>query len=456
MKLKPAEQLKYQVIREHVGGKISRKRASVKLAVTMKTISVMKAGYLAYGKSFFSHKLKGYTPVNKVLDEIEDNIVKCYKERYNNFNFSHFYELIESSGELFRLAFGKSDASGESAVYDGSDISDKPDGVLSKRTVTRILERNGIISPQANRKRRRDNIHLARPRRLAFGELVQLDASIHDWLSLNTEGLSNGREFNIALHLAIDDSGSSILGAHFAEQETLAGYFEVFRQILVSYGILDTFYTDRRTVFEHKAKLRVDDEQIHFKRACQELGVEIISTSVAQAKGRVERSFKTHQDRLVNELRLAGITTIDEANTYLPEYIKRHNKRFALKPPSSTGNASSSTGNVTCPETVFRPLDDSMDINYILSIRKRRRTLNGGIISYMGKQYFPVDDAGSRVTLPVDTPVEMVQTLDQQLLVRYKNSYYKAQFFNDGRFTAHTPPPTHPWRRNYGQKLNRK
>ena len=286
--------------------------------------------------------------------------------------------------------------------------------------------------------------HPVRPRRTAFGELVQLDASPHDWLSLGSLDESNYRlDRKIALHLAIDDATSQLLGGYFCQEETLVGYYQVVYQLLTKYGIPSTFYTDRRTIFEYRAKLRVEDENIQFKRACNELGVGIISTSVAQAKGRVERSFRTHQDRLINELKYAGITTIEDANKFLGGYMAKHNKKYALDIPLDN------TGRIL---SAFRPLNDlgsQIDIRKILSIIEKRKVLNGGLISFGNRQYYLTDDDGIRLFLPADTSVEVVKTFNEQLLVKYGNKYYHTEHFADGRLTAHAPPPTHPWRRTY-------
>lgn len=162
MDLSQKEQQKYLVIKEYVSGKATRKQAAIRLSVSLKTVSVLKAGYIKDGKSYFCHKLKNSIPRNRVGINVEAAIVGCYKSSFKRFNFTHFYEYIADSGLLYELTHGE---------------------YLTPRTVARILERNGIISPQANKKRRKDNQHPTRPRRLSFGELVQLDASNHDWLS---------------------------------------------------------------------------------------------------------------------------------------------------------------------------------------------------------------------------------------------------------------------------------
>lgn len=405
--LKQKEQQKYLVIKDYVDGKLTRKQAATRLRVSLKTVSVLKAGYLLEGKDYFSHNLKNNTPRNRIGSDVEAAIVSCYKTSFGGFNFKHFYEYIEESGLLFELTHGE---------------------YIATRTVFRILERSGIVSPQANKRRRKSNQHPTRSRRLGFGELVQMDASNHDWLSL-------GANYKINLHLAVDDATSQLIGGWFCRTETLFGYYMVFHQILISYGIPGDFYTDKRTVFEYRAGIRKENEHIQFKNACSSLGVGIITTSVAEAKGRVERSFRTHQDRLVSELKLAGITTIAGANEYLVGYMKRHNERYALKMDGSTPIPS-----------VFRPLDKDVDVNKILPVVTTRKILNGNVISFKNKQYHPINDDGSRLLLPVNTQIEVVETLNGKLLIKYGNDYYETQYFANGRLTAHLPPPTHPWR----------
>jgi len=172
--------------------------------------------------------------------------------------------------------------------------------------------------------------------------------------------------------------------------------------------------------------------------ACTQLGIGIITTSVPEAKGRVERSFRTHQDRLVSELRLTGIATIRGVNEYLDGYIKQHNKRYALKQLKGS-------------PSVFRQLDKNININRILSVVSQRKVLNGNVVSFKKFQYFPIKDDDSTLILPVNTPVDIVETLDGQLLIRCNDSYYQTRCFAEGRLTAHTPSMTHPWKQTYKQ-----
>lgn len=176
------------------------------------------------------------------------------------------------------------------------------------------------------------------------------------------------------LHIAIDDCTGQLVGMYFDHQETLNGYYNVFHQILTNHGIPAMFYTDRRTVFEYKqkrSKKAEDDTFTQFSYACKQLGVEIRTTSVAQAKGRVERAFQTLQQRLPIALRLAGIQTIKEANVFLNSYIKEYNAKFAL-PVKNT-------------KSVFEKQPDIEMIDQTLAVLTERTVDSGHCIKYKNK-----------------------------------------------------------------------
>jgi len=178
-KLTTKEQQKYIVIQEYVKGKITRKQAAVKLSICPETVSALKTKYLSRGKTVFCHKNRSNRNAVRVDSSLEAEIVRLYKTEFTGFNFTHFYELI-CEQQLIRSSM-----------------------LPTARTVFNILERNGVTSPVANRKKRTPNQHPIRPRRQSFGELVQLDASLHDWLSL-------GADHKITLHLGIDDATSQV------------------------------------------------------------------------------------------------------------------------------------------------------------------------------------------------------------------------------------------------------
>ncbi len=408
MKLKNINNAKI-VIKEYCDKNITREEASTRLGVHQNTISRLKSEYLRLGDKAFIHGNANKTPVNKISPETESAIVELYKSEYQkaDFNFSHFYDYIKDSGKLYQLTHGE---------------------MIPSRTISRILKRNNIISPQANKKPKDDGSHPSRPRRPYSGELIQTDGSLHDWLDL-------GSKSKITLHSAIDDTTSTILAGYFLPTETLDGYFTILKQIIIKYGIPQTIYTDRRNIFEYmKGKIK-ENERIQFEIACKKLSIKIITTSTAQAKGRIERSFRTFQDRLCSELKLKHIKTIDQANEYLQGFINRHNKRFAIPMQACS--------------TKFRPLPSYLDLDNILARSTIRTVLQGNIISFKNKQFYPIDKDNKRVILKEGIKVEVIERLDKQILLEHQNNYYELALLANRSATARTPAKNHPWRLTY-------
>src|SRR5207237_7871564 len=184
-----------------------------------------------------------------------------------------------------------------------------------------------------------------RPRRDCFGELVQIDASIHAWVE--------GRGEEVVLITLIDDATSYVL-ARFYPSGTTEAHMDLVERWLRRHGRPLAFYSDRHSIFESQDKGQaLPDAQTQFGRALRELGIELIRAHTPQAKGRVERSFGTAQDRWVKELRLAGATTAAAANAVLERLLPGHNRRFS-KPARQQGDA-------------HRPLGPGHDLAAILS-----------------------------------------------------------------------------------------
>lgn len=157
-----------------------------------------------------------------------------------------------------------------------------------------------------------------------MGEIVQADGTPFDWFK-------DGHMYSI--HGFIDDATGQVLGAYMCEHECLLGYLEVLRQMLTNYGIPQCLYPDISVFFSAKAQKLTIEEQLkgktepttQFKRIIDVLGINMFAASTSQAKGRVERLRETFQDRLVTEFKLAKIKTIEQANIFLKDYIKKYN-----------------------------------------------------------------------------------------------------------------------------------
>lgn len=190
-----------------------------------------------------------------------------------------------------------------------------------------------------------------------------------------------------SLHGYIDDATGEIIGLYMCEHECLLGYLEITRQMLENYGSPIAIYSDQYSVFfpNKKQKLTVEEQlegkdtpTTQFKKILDTLGVVLIPASTSQAKGRVERLWETLQDRLTEEFKINGITSIEEANVFLPQYIKKYNERFKQVPIST--------------ENKFIPVPTYIDIDYLLAAQFTRVIDNSGVFSINNKKFQIVDN----------------------------------------------------------------
>nr|CAK99807.1 hypothetical transposase of is1202 family n-terminal truncated protein [Spiroplasma citri] len=210
-----------------------------------------------------------------------------------------------------------------------------------------------------------------------------------------------------------------------------------------------TFYTDKRTIFTYQKNNSKNEEKdtfTQFSRCCNELGVEIITTSIPQTKGRIEQLWGTLQDRLKNELGLAKVTTLEEANKFLKEFLPKFNKHFAL--PIDYNNSA------------FVDAPESDKINLLLSITSTIRTDNGSSISYANKKCLTYDNKKLKV-FNSKTNVTIINAFDKTLYLKYENKIYNLlEYIPTVKNTektlpkskAHKPKSNHPWTERYTMK----
>ena len=266
-----------------------------------------------------------------------------------------------------------------------------------------------------------------------------MDASPHIWF---------GNEVT-HLHLAIDDATGKIVGGYFDTQETLNAYYHVLYQIIVTYGIPYQFLTDRRTVFEYERKNVSSDEKdtyTQFSYACSQLGIDIESSSVPQAKGRVECLNQTSQSRLVIEMRLASISNIEDANEFLNSYIKEFNDKFSL-PINST-------------KTVFEKQPDIKKINQILAVLSERKIDAGHCIKFENRYYIPITENNTELYIKKGMTALVIKSFDNQPYVNILDQLYglkeipqrleRSKNFDEIKVPKkrkiYIPPMTHPWK----------
>ena len=375
VKLRMKEQEKYDVIKELVDHKGNKNRAAMKLGISRRQIDRLIIKYKEKGKSAFVHGNRNKKPISTLDKSISEDIILLYKNKYQEWNFQHFNEFLKKD-ENIKVSYNFIYTTLTKAGFISPKARRKTKRNAAK---ARLLQEKKInlamsdaqINEIVNHEVAIEDSHPRGEKPKYFGEVIEEDGSIHLWFV----------DKKTCLHLAIDKATSTIVGAWFDNQETLNGYYHVLYQILTTYGIPYKFFTDNRTVFNY-IKLNPDkrtsekDVLTQYGYACKQLGIELETSSVSQAKGLIERTNGTFQGRLVNELKLNGITTIEEANKYLLEvFVPNFNKRFAL--------------NYKKFKSVFEVAPSEEQINYTLAILTPRKIDNGNSIKYQNKYYQP-------------------------------------------------------------------
>ena len=239
-----------------------------------------------------------------------------------------------------------------------SELLAEREGIhIGLTTLRRILLDAGLTSPR----RRRPPKHRVRRQRMPReGMLIQMDGSHHPWLGDQAP--------SFAVLIAVDDATGAVVDALFCEQEDSRNYFVLIQGLVQHLGIPVALYTDRHAVFKHTPGSGLPGMPTQFSRAMDELGIQIIFAQSPQAKGRVERTAGTLQDRLSTELRLAGATTIEQANTVLDQFLPRYNRRFQVPPQH--------------PEPAFRSLDPELCLEQVRCFKHRRRVARDNTVRF--------------------------------------------------------------------------
>lgn len=403
------ERLKYEVIKKLSKGETTMRRAKLVLSLSERQIYRLKKKYKEKNKEGFIHGNRGRQPVNKKPKSLSEDIVQYYETEYQDFNFRHFKKMLKKEKRL---------EVSDSFIY---QVLTKQNGILSpkaRKKTKKAKKMEGLRKKRENKNKSMkkleqeaasiialEDAHPRVPRAKYFGERIELDASSYRFFGNITSNL----------HLSIDGCTNHCTGAYLDYQETLNGYYHVTNQLITKYGCPLKFVTDGRTIFDYKSKKMKREEKDYFtqfKRACDELGIEIVVTSVSQKKPRVERYHQVFQDRLTNELKHLNIQTIEEANEYLVNvFIDEFNEEF------------SSLGDLDI-ESVMEKGTSQEQLNLILSIVAIRTFDNGSSIRYKNKIYLPYDEDDKLICFRKGTKCTVIETYDDRLCVQVSRMIY--------------------------------
>ena len=326
------------VIRQTMEKQLTQVQAGVVLGLTTRHIRRLIERVVQAGDQGLAHRGRGKPSNRRIPDKVKAMMLKLYEQQYGDFGPT--------------LAAEK--------------LAERHGVAVNAETLRGWLLAKGVTHFQ-----RRKRPHRAwRERRAHGGELIQLDGSHHDWFE--------GRGPRCVLMAYIDDASSRVF-ARFYEYEGTIPAMDSFTRYVTRYGIPLAVYADKHTTYQSPAPPTVDEQLVgvkptsQFGRALDELGVEQIPAHSPQAKGRVERLFKTVQDRLVKELRLAGVSTLEAANRFLDGYLPIHNRRFTVQPAQAAD--------------LHRPRPAHRELNRILGLKTTRCLRKDFTIAHQGRLY---------------------------------------------------------------------
>ena len=349
--MKQEELRRLHIVRQVLDSKLKQTEAKDKLNLSYLQTKRITKRVKEEGDCGIIHRSRGKPSNRKLPQRLKEKVINLYRKRYRDFGPTFANE------KLFEI---------------------------NKITIGAQTFRNWLIEAglwQISRKFKK--YRQWRERKHRYGEMLQWDGSHHPWLE------ERGPE---CVLLGQIDDATGIKSGQFYEFEGTLPAFSSLKQYIKTCGIPHSIYLDRHTTYKSPKKPTIEDELNNreflsqFERAAKELGITVIHANSAPAKGRIERSFKTDQDRLVKELRLAGIKTIEEANQFLKTYWPKHNKRFSVK-PLKEGN-------------LHRPLLKDMDLDAILCRKTEHPLRNDFTIVHDKKLYQILDkQAGKKVTV---------------------------------------------------------
>ncbi len=366
--------------------------------------------YVTEGDKGLIHRNRGRPSNRRKPCELKEMVLALYRERYWD--------------------FGPTLAAEKLAEVDGHEVDHE--------TLRRWLLTAGLWKRRREHPKHRE----WRERKAHFGELVQMDGSHHKWFE------DRGEE-RCLMDMVDDATGRTL--ALLSDGETIEAAMKVLWAWVERYGIPKSIYVDWKNIYVTKREPTVEEQLAdelpltQFGKVCKKLGIEIITASSPQAKGRVERKHGVYQDRWVKELRLAGIKDMERANQSLSGFTDKLNARFAVEPRS--------------PADFHRPLPQGMDLRHVFCLEEPRTVGNDWVVRYKNHLFQIV----SQPNLPPSSSKVMVQEhLDGALHILYRDREVlfteikelpreplvtrRKQLTTEPR-RKYIPPPGHPWRR---------
>src|ERR1700687_3606123 len=373
-----------EVLSEVLARRRTEVSAAAILGLSTRQTRRLVLAYRDGGVGAMIHKARGRTSNNQLHAGTREYVVELVRSRYADFGPSLAAEVL--------------------LAKDGVEVS--------RETLRKWMVADGLW---LSRKQRR-SFHQPRLRRESYGELIQIDGSDHRWFEQRGEPCT--------LLVFIDDATSKLMQLRFVPSESTDSYFGALQGYLNDHGCPVAFYSDKHTVFRvNKPDAKGGSGMTQFGRALAELNIEILCANSSQAQGRVERANRTLQDRLVKELRLAGICDMEAGNAFLPEFLGRYNERFAVR--------------ALKPENLHRSLNVKPSrLNDILCHREQCYVGEQLTLSYDRRQI--ILDRSEFSEKMAGQYVEVYAFSDRPIEVRWKGHSLPYRIFSKDQRVSHT------------------
>lgn len=345
--LSSREQQKFDIISRVLHHQITNGQAAIMLNISHRQVQRLKQYIRLFGKSAVVHKLIGKKSNHALAASVKEAALQTITATYPDFKPGFAAEKLEENHQIR----------------------------LTSQTVRIWMTEAGLWKPRKHKKT--GQYRSWRPRKEYFGEMQQFDGSYHLWFEkryVNRERIP----IEVCLLASIDDATGKITKAVFAANEGVIAVFTFWKDYILTNGKPGTVYLDKFSTYKITHKAAVDNHELmtQFQRAMQDLNIILISAHSAEAKGRIERMFGTLQDRLVKEMRLAGINNPADGNMFLEKvFLPKFNAKFTVI-PAKEGN-------------VHRPLiqQDTKNLKRIFSVQSRRRVNNDFTIQFKNRWY---------------------------------------------------------------------
>lgn len=368
---------KYHVIKQVISKELKQSEAAIELNLSERQIRRLVKKIKTNGVKGAIHGLRSRSSNNKLSSQLREKVedIIC-KPIYKDFGPTFLMEKLDEREGL----------------------------QISVSSLRKIMIEEEIWKAKKPKPRHRKS----RIRRSRVGELIQIDASPHDWFE------DRGESCNL-IHF-IDDATSNILLSRFVKSEDRKTLMDLTKEFIEEYGRSVAIYVDKHSIYKVNRQPTIEEElkdsqpKTQYARAMEELNIEVICANSPQAKGRVERAFGVDQDRLVKEMRLEDISNMEEGNKFLREcYIPKRNKKFGVEPKN--------------PSNAFRPLLPEHNLTSIFSCRTNRKIQNDYTVRYKNK-WFQITKAQKKRVF-AKNKVEIEERLDGSIYLLYKEIYLK-------------------------------